>query len=193
MRTVPFLGVVLVLALIMVACAPAAATPTQAPTVVVPVTGDTATPEVTVTEAPTEAATSAPTEAPTAASTTSTGTGVSIMTSTNAAVSEPFLVDQDGRAIYVYAQDTQDSGTSACTGVCLTEWPPVIVTETPTAGTGADTAMLGTITRDDGTMQATYNGWPLYYNFADTAPGAITGQGMEGAWYLVSATGNAIK
>lgn len=195
MRKAPFLGIVLVLALILAACAPA--TPTQAPTVVVPVTGDTATPEVTVTEAPTEAATSAPTEAATesatAASTTTTSTGISIMTSTNASVSEPFLVDQSGRAVYVYTQDTQNSGTSACTGGCATTWPPVTVTETPTAGTSADASMLGTITRDDGTMQATYNGWPLYYNSADTAPGAITGQGMGGAWYLVSATGNAIK
>jgi predicted lipoprotein with Yx(FWY)xxD motif len=53
--------------------------------------------------------------------------------------------------------------------------------------------MLGTITRDDGTTQATYNGWPLYYNAADTGAGSITGQGMEGMWFLVSATGNAIK
>ncbi len=196
MRRVPFLGVVLVLALVMAACAPAAATPTQAPTVVVPVTGDTATPEVTMTEAPTEAATSAPTEAPTTAATaasTTTGTGVSIMTSTDASVSEPFLVDQSGRAIFVYANDTQNSGASACTADCATTWPPVTVTETPTAGTGADASMLGTITRDDGSMQATYNGWPLYYNSADTAPGSITGQGMDNLWYLVSATGNAIK
>ncbi len=200
MRRVPFLGIVLTLALVMAACAPAA-TPTQAPTVSVPVTGDTATPEVAMTDTPAETATSeateapteAPTEAATAASTTTTGTGLSIMTSTNASVSEPFLVDQSGRAVYVYAQDTQNSGTSACTGDCATTWQPVIVTETPTADTGADTSMLGTITRDDGTMQATYNGWPLYYNSADTTPGAITGQGMEGAWYLVSATGNAIK
>jgi len=201
MRRIPFLGVVLALALVMAACAPAAATPTQAPTVSVPVTGDTATPEVVMTDTPAETATSEATEAPTtaateaatAASTTTTGTGVSIMTSTDASVSEPFLVDQSGRAIYVYAQDTQNSGTSACTGDCATTWPPVTVTATPTAGTGADATMLGTITRDDGTMQATYNGWPLYYNSADMAPGAITGQGMEGAWYLVSATGNAIK
>jgi predicted lipoprotein with Yx(FWY)xxD motif len=53
--------------------------------------------------------------------------------------------------------------------------------------------MLGTITRTDGTTQATYNGWPLYYNAADTSAGSITGQGMEGLWFLVSATGNAIK
>jgi predicted lipoprotein with Yx(FWY)xxD motif len=93
--------------------------------------------------------------------------------------------------MYVYANDTQNSGASACTGGCATEWPPV--TATLTAGTGVQGSMLGTITRDDGTTQATYNGWPLYYNAADTGAGSITGQGMEGLWFLVSATGNAIK
>lgn len=203
MKKVTFLGVTAVLALIVVACAPA--TPTLAPTSIVPVTGDTATPAVVMTEtsaetatmapteAPTQASTEAPTEAATAASTTTTGTGVSLMTSTNASVSEPFLVDQSGRAIYVYTEDTQNSSNSACTGGCATTWPPVTVTGTPTAGTGVNASLLGTITRDDGTMQATYNGWPLYYNSADTASGAISGQGMEGKWFLVSATGNAIK
>ncbi len=80
---------------------------------------------------------------------------------------------------------------SACTGDCATDWPPV--TGPVTAGTGVEASMLGTITRDDGTTQATYNGWPLHYNDEDTAPGSITGQGMDGLWFLVSATGNAIK
>jgi predicted lipoprotein with Yx(FWY)xxD motif len=53
--------------------------------------------------------------------------------------------------------------------------------------------MLGTITRDDGTMQATYNGWPLYYYSGDAAPGDINGQGMEGLWFLVSDLGDAIQ
>jgi predicted lipoprotein with Yx(FWY)xxD motif len=199
MRRVTFLGVLFGLALIVAACAPA--TPTQAPTVSVPVTGDTAIPEVVMTDTPAETATSeateAPTQAPTEAATeagmTTTGSAISIMTSTNASVSEPFLVDQSGRTLYVFAKDTQNSGTSACTGDCATIWLPVTVTATPTAGTGVDASMLGAITRDDGTMQATFNGWPLYYYSGDQAAGDMMGQGMEGNWFLVSATGNAIK
>ena len=197
MKKVRFLGVILVLAMALAACAPAA-TPTEVPTLSVPVTGETDTPEAAMTEAPMETATTeaSATEAPAETATVegTTGTGVSLMTSTSADVSEPFLVDQDGRTLYVFTEDTQNSGTSTCTDTeCVTEWPPLIVTATPTAGTGADATMLGTITREDGTMQATYNGWPLYYFDEDTAAGDMNGQGMEGAWFVVSAAGTSIQ
>ena len=148
-----------------------------------------------MTETPMEAATTeAPTEAATAAATESTSMGVTISTSSSPDVAEPFLVDDQGRALYVFLGDTQNSGTSACMDAeCMTEWPAVVVAAAPTAGEGVDAAMLGTITRDDGTMQATYNGWPLYHFSGDTAPGDINGQGMEGQWFLVSASGTAIQ
>jgi predicted lipoprotein with Yx(FWY)xxD motif len=102
-------------------------------------------------------------------------------------------VDQQGRALYLYTADTQSSGTSTCTADCLTQWQPVIVTGIPQAGSGINASLLGTITRDDGTLQATYNGWPLYTYTGDTAPGTTTGQGMGGAWFLVSGAGNSIQ
>ena len=189
MKRFTFLSLVMALALMLAACAPAAT-----PTAVVPVTGETDTPEAVMTEAPAETATTEATaEAPTTEATTTTGS-VTIGTSTSADVSEPFLVDQDGMTLYLFTEDTQNAGTSTCTDEeCLNEWPPLIVTGTPVAGTDVDAAMLGTITREDGTMQATYNGWPLYYFAGDAAPGDISGQGMEGVWFLVSATGNAIQ
>ena len=188
MRRVTFLGVVLILALS--ACAPVA-TATNPPTLSVPVTGATATPQ-TMTEAPAETATTAATEAPTTA--TTSATGISINTSTSANVSGPFLVDQAGRSLYIFTDDKQNSGTSACTDAeCVSEWPALIVTDTPQAGEGVDATMLGTITLADGTMQATYNGWPLHYFADDTAAGDTKGQGMEGKWFLVSPTGTAIK
>lgn len=191
MKRMTFLSALLLLVVVLAACAPAP-TATEAPTVSVPVTGDTETPEAIMTDTPAETATEAPTEAATDAPTEAT-TGVTISTSSSADVSEPFLVDDQGRTLYVFTNDTQNSGTSACTGECITEWPAVVVTATPTAGTGVDAALLGTITRDDGTMQATYNGWPLYYYAGDTAPGDMAGQGMEGVWFLVSGTGTAIQ
>ncbi len=102
-------------------------------------------------------------------------------------------MDQLGRALYLYTADTQSSGTSACTDDCLTQWQPVIVTGTPQAGNGVNAALLGTIPRDDGTLQATYNGWPLYTYAGDTAPGTTSGQGMGSAWFLVSGAGNSIQ
>ena len=63
----------------------------------------------------------------------------------------------------------------------------------PQAGNGVNASMLGTITREDGTLQAAYNGWPLYNYTADTSAGTTNGQGMDSAWFLVSGTGNAIQ
>src|SRR5829696_8966568 len=173
MRRVTFVSLLLVL--VLAACTSA---PTEIPTLSIPETGNTSTPAVVMTDADSTTSTAEATEPPTTEATASTGTGAStIMTSQSADVTGNFLVDDQGRTLYVFANDTQNSGTSACTdSECLTEWPPVIVSGTPTAGDGADATKLGTITREDGTMQATYNGWPLYYYSGDVAPGDMNGQ-----------------
>ena len=88
------------------------------------------------------------------------------------------LVDgADGMTVYIFTKDVKDSGKSVCTGDCLVTWPALTVAagETPTGGTGV-TGKLGTITReDDGTLQVTYNGLPLYYFKNDKAPGDANG------------------
>lgn len=192
MRRITIPGVVLIVALALAACAPAA--PTEVPTVSVPVTGETETPEIPSMDVPTGTATSESAIAsPTTGAGSGTGAGVTIMLSTSADAAEPFLVDQEGRTLYLFTVDTPNSGTSACVADCLVDWPPLIVTGTPQAGSGVDAALLGTITLDDGTMQAAYNGWPLYYYAGDLAPGDTSGQGVDGIWFLVSGSGNAIQ
>jgi hypothetical protein len=60
-----------------------------------------------------------------------------------------------------------------------------------TAGSGV-TGTLGTITRSDGTMQATYDGHPLYTYAGDSAPGQNKGNGLNvsgGLWYEMTASG----
>jgi predicted lipoprotein with Yx(FWY)xxD motif len=78
--------------------------------------------------------------------------------------------------LYQFASDVANSGKSACNGSCATTWPPLTVATgtTTSAGTGAS-GTLGTITRDDGTVQVTYNGVPLYHYSGDSAPGDTTG------------------
>jgi predicted lipoprotein with Yx(FWY)xxD motif len=79
--------------------------------------------------------------------------------------------------LYIFTQDVKDSGESACTGGCLETWPALAVEvgATPTGGSGV-TGDLGTITRaDDGTLQVTYNGLPLYFFKNDQAPGDLNG------------------
>jgi len=103
------------------------------------------------------------------------------------------LVGSNGRTLYLFQADK--NGTSACSGACAAAWPPDTVTGTPQAGSGVSQALLGTITRPDGTMQVTYNGHPLYYFAADTAAGTAKGQGSKafGAeWYVVGASGSKI-
>jgi len=108
------------------------------------------------------------------------------------------LVNSEGMSLYVFMADTQNSGASTCNADdgCSTEWPALVSEGQPVAGEGVDASMLGTIPREDGTTQVTYNGWPLYLFHEDSAPGDANGQGLDefgGLWYLVSPTGEAIQ
>jgi len=106
----------------------------------------------------------------------------------------PALVDNEGRALYIYMNDTQNGDSSACTDEeCTSDWEPLISQGDPVAGAGAIQSLLGTITREDGTNQVTYNGWPLYYFSGDRGAGSTNGQGMESAWFLVAPSGKAIQ
>lgn len=101
------------------------------------------------------------------------------------------VVDGKGMSVYYFTKDTKDSGTSACTGGCLTAWPPVTTTSDTPAVEGV-TGTVGTITTPDGKKQLTINGMPVYYYEKDKAPGDITGQGVGGVWYLVAPSGEMI-
>src|SRR5689334_9800156 len=99
------------------------------------------------------------------------------------------LTNSKGFTLYSFAPDTPT--TSKCTGSCITYWPPV--KGPATAGAGV-TGKLATIKRSDGSVQATYNGHPLYTYVADTAPGQAKGNGLNlsgGVWHEVAASGAA--
>jgi predicted lipoprotein with Yx(FWY)xxD motif len=102
----------------------------------------------------------------------------------------PFLVDSKGMSLYMFKNDT--ANTSNCSGSCLTNWPPLLSTGAPTAGTGVTASLLGTITRSDGGTQVTYNGMPLYYFIGDKAAGDTKGQAVKDIWYVVDPSGNPI-
>jgi predicted lipoprotein with Yx(FWY)xxD motif len=86
------------------------------------------------------------------------------------------VAGSNGLTVYNFMQDVKDSNKSACTGGCAATWPALTVAAgaTPVGGTGV-TGKLGTITRDDGTLQVTYNGLPLYLFMNDKAPGDANG------------------
>ena len=79
--------------------------------------------------------------------------------------------------LYYFEQDVKDSGKSNCNEGCIAVWPALTVEAgaTPTAGDGGDASKLGTITRDDGDIQVTYDGKPLYFYAQDTKPGDLNG------------------
>jgi len=101
------------------------------------------------------------------------------------------MVDAEGFTLYLFLRDEQ-GGPSTCYGDCEANWPPVLASDGEvTLGEGLDAALLGTTTRDDGSIQVTYNGWPLYYYANDLAPGEINGQGVFDVWYAVTPQGEA--
>ena len=99
------------------------------------------------------------------------------------------LVDGKGMTLYLFTKDTPN--TSNCTGQCLMAWPPLL--GKPAAGQGVDASKLGSFQRADGSTQASYNGWPLYYWQQDAKPGDVTGQDVNGVWYVLDRNGAAVK
>jgi predicted lipoprotein with Yx(FWY)xxD motif len=60
-------------------------------------------------------------------------------------------------------------------------------------GEGVDDSKLGSFTRADGRVQATYNSWPLYYWKDDTKPGDMTGQNVQEVWFVLNSDGDPVK
>jgi predicted lipoprotein with Yx(FWY)xxD motif len=96
-----------------------------------------------------------------------------VLTKSNAALGQ-YLTDPNGKPLYTYSGDS--AGMSNCTGACLVTWPAYVDTGS-TAGLPAN---IGTIKRsDNGKVQYTYGGLPLYYFIGDL-PGHINGNGISG-------------
>jgi predicted lipoprotein with Yx(FWY)xxD motif len=134
---------------------------------------------------PAAAGSSAPAASSAPASSAAAGTGTTLDTTTINGTQ--VLTNSKGFVLYWFVPDT--STTSKCTGSCATYWPPV--TGPATAGSGVS-GTLGTITRADGTTQATYDGHPLYTYAGDTAPDQAKGNGLNasgGLWYEMEVSG----
>ena len=103
------------------------------------------------------------------------------------------LVNSQGRTLYLFGKDA--GSTSACTGACASNWPPLRANGKPTLGSGANASLVGTITRSDGKPQVTYNGHPLYLFKGDQKAGDTNGEGLTafgGTWNAVSSSGDQV-
>jgi predicted lipoprotein with Yx(FWY)xxD motif len=101
------------------------------------------------------------------------------------------LFDERGQAIYLFDRETSDE--PACYDDCAEAWPPVLTDGPPEADGDVDPGLLGTTERDDGSVQVTYNGHPLYF-YADEAPGEVECHDVDdydGTWLVVTPDGEA--
>jgi predicted lipoprotein with Yx(FWY)xxD motif len=94
------------------------------------------------------------------------------------------LVGPTGMTLYTFTKDTP--GTSTCTGDCATAWPPLTVKAATDVVPGLNLqGKFDTLTRDDKSLQVTYNGMPLYYFSKDKAIGDAMGEGVGKVWASV--------
>lgn len=186
MKSKTMLAMLVVLAFLATACGPQV---TDVPTM---------TTEPTITEpSGTETADASPTADATVAAGTPTSS-IPVTSEPTINVSEstefgPILVDDEGLSRYIFVDDTQHGESSSCNDECAAEWPPLLSQGSPITGEGVDSTLLGTVTRADGSLQATYDGWPLYRFQGDTTLGNTNGQGMENLWFLITPTGDAVE
>jgi predicted lipoprotein with Yx(FWY)xxD motif len=126
-------------------------------------------------------------ELPTATEQPATGSVVALTTDAELGT---ILVDENGMSLYMFMNDSP--GTSNCYDQCADNWPPLLTDGEPIAADGVDASLLGVTERSDGSIQVTYNGWPLYYWVKDTSAGDITGQGVGDVWYVVDRVGEIV-
>jgi predicted lipoprotein with Yx(FWY)xxD motif len=99
------------------------------------------------------------------------------------------LVTSSGQTLYLDSGDKP--GKPACTGGCLSIWPPLKASGTPKASGSAKASLLGTTKIAGGIKQVTYKGHPLYTFGSDTKSNPTSGEGING-FYVVSPSGAKI-
>lgn len=103
-----------------------------------------------------------------------------------------YLATSEGLALYQYVEDGEN--VSACTGSCVRNWHPLLVgADGEVALEGdVDATLVGTFEREDGSIQVSYAGQPVYTSRHDT-PGDTRGQqvGRE-SFNLISLSGAPI-
>lgn len=140
--------------------------------------GDTPTDTTTITQSPTS-------------SPSPEGSDVTVSVDTHERFGD-ILTDGEGRTLYLLTADPE--GESVCTGDCAEAWPPLTV-ESPGAieAEPAVEASLGTVERDDGSLQVAADGTPLYYFVNDENPGDATGQEVNNVWFVLRPDASPVK
>jgi predicted lipoprotein with Yx(FWY)xxD motif len=99
-----------------------------------------------------------------------------------------FLTDNAGRTLYAFAKDTKDA--SNCTDTCVQNWPPFTAPSEPQVDSPLNATLVTMVARQDGTMQVSYDGHPLYYYSGDRNLGDVKGHGIGNVWHVLSPKGS---
>ena len=89
------------------------------------------------------------------------------------------IVDAQGRTLYRFTAEAQ--GVPVCTGACVGTWLPAVVA----AASGLPEHVATVMRPDDGRLQLTYDGHPLYRYAGDRSKADANGEGVGGQWFVV--------
>jgi predicted lipoprotein with Yx(FWY)xxD motif len=102
----------------------------------------------------------------------------------------PVVVNGADLTLYRFDKDTAKPSKSNCNGDCAVTWPPVTVAPGGRIFiAGIKKQDVGVVKRDDGSLQVTVGGWPVYRFNKDKKPGDTFGQGVGGTWFGVTPDG----
>ena len=102
-----------------------------------------------------------------------------VLTSADKAKVGSVIVDAQGRTLYRFTAEGQ--GVPVCTGACVATWPPAVVA----AASGLPEHVATVRRPDDGRLQLTYDGHPLYRYAGDRSKADANGEGAGGQWFVV--------
>jgi predicted lipoprotein with Yx(FWY)xxD motif len=94
------------------------------------------------------------------------------------------LVDAQGRTLYRFTAEAQ--GLPVCTGACVATWAPALAS----TASGLPKHVATVKRPDDGKLQLTYDGHPLYRYAGDRSKADAKGEGVGGQWYVVKPGAN---
>jgi predicted lipoprotein with Yx(FWY)xxD motif len=106
------------------------------------------------------------------------------------------LVNSKGFTIYVFTADTKNHDNCQNKPHCTGVWAPVLTKGKPVAGPGVKQRLLGTTKLNNGKLQVTYHGHPLYTYIGDTGKHQTTYNNFPefgGKWRVINAAGQEVK
>jgi predicted lipoprotein with Yx(FWY)xxD motif len=114
----------------------------------------------------------------------------------------PVIVDSQGRTLYdSHGDDSMlyqfnRPPTPSCYEACAEVWIPLLTDGSPKAIGAAEESLMGTIRREDGSRQVTYDGRPLYRFVEDTRPGETNGNyavSFREEWHALEPDGEELR